>query len=75
MVLDEIKNLKVTIKIPEINATLEELGYDDGYINTQFLCDEYSDENELKEIIKDDIIEYIYEFINPEIIINGHISI
>ena len=75
MVLDEIKNLKVTIKIPEINATLEELGYDDGYINTQFLCDEYSNENELKEIIKDDIIEYIYEFINPEIIINGHISI
>ena len=75
MVLDEIKNLKVTIKIPEINATLEELGYDDGYINTQFLCDEYSDENELKEIIKDDIIEYIYEFIEPEIIINGHISI
>ena len=75
MVLDEIKNLKVTIKIPEINATLEELGYDDEYINTQFLCDEYSDENELKEIIKDDIIECIYEFINPEIIINGHISI
>lgn len=75
MVLDEIKNLKVTIKIPEINATLEELGYDDGYINTQFLCDEYFDENELKEIIKDDIIEYIYEFINPEIIVNGHISI
>ena len=75
MVLDGIKNLKITIKIPEINATLEELGYDDEYINTQFLCDEYSDENELKEIIKDDIIECIYEFINPEIIINGHISI
>lgn len=75
MVLDEIKNLKVTIKIPEINATLEELGYDSGYIQTQFLCDEYSDEDDLKEVIKEDIIEYIYEFIEPEIIINGHISI
>lgn len=70
MVLDEIKNLKITIKIPEINATLEELGYDDEYIQTQFLG-----EDNLKEAIKEDIIEYIYEFIEPEIIINGHISI
>lgn len=70
MVLDEIKNLKITIKIPEINATLEELGYDDEYIQTQFLG-----EDNLKEAIKEDIIAYIYEFIEPEIIINGHISI
>lgn len=75
MVLDEIKNLKVTIKIPEINATLEELGYDDGYIQTHFLCDEYFSEDDLKEEIKLDIIDYLYEFINPEVIINGHISI
>ena len=75
MVLDEIKNLKITIKIPEINATLEKLGYDDWYIQTQFLCDEYSNEDDLKEEIKTDIIDYLYEFIEPEIIINGHISI
>lgn len=72
MVLDEIKNLKVTIKVPEINATLEELGYDDEYIQTQFLCD---DEDVIKERIKEDIIEYLYDFIEPKIIINGHISI
>ena len=72
MVLDEIKNLKITIKIPEINATLEELGYDDEYIQTQFL---YDNEDDLKEEIKTDIIDYLYEFIEPEIIINGHISI
>lgn len=72
MVLDEIKNLKITIKIPEINATLEELGYDDEYIQTQFL---YDNEDDIKERIKEDIIEYLYEFIEPEIIINGHISI
>lgn len=72
MVLDEIKNLKITIKIPEINATLEELGYDDEYIQTQFL---YDNEDDLKEEIKADIIDYLYEFIEPEIIINGHISI
>lgn len=75
MVLDEIKNLKITIKIPEINATLEELGYDDEFIDTQFLYDEYSNEDDLKEKIKTDIIDYLYEFIEPEIIINGHISI
>ena len=72
MVLDGIKNLKITIKIPEINATLEELGYDDEYIQTQFL---YDNEDDLKEEIKTDIIDYLYEFIEPEIIINGHISI
>ena len=72
MVLDEIKNLKVTIEIPEICATLEELGYDDEYIQTQFL---YDNEDDIKERIKEDIIEYLYDFIEPEIIINGHISI
>jgi hypothetical protein len=75
MVLNEIKNLKITIKIPEINSTLEELGYDSEYIQTQFLCDEYTDEDDIKEAIKTDIINYLYEFIEPEIIINGHISI
>ena len=72
---NEIKNLKVTIKIPEIYATLEELGYDNEYIQTQFLCDEYSDEDDIKERIKEDIIEYLCDFIEPTIIINGHISI
>ena len=72
MVLEDIKNLKITIKVPEItNKTLEELGYDDEYINTQFLCE---DEDDLKQAIIEDITEYLYDFITPDIIINGHIS-
>ena len=69
---NEIKNLKVTIKIPEIYATLEELGYDNEYIQTQFLCD---DEDDIKERIRQDVIEYLYEFVEPNVIIDGHISI
>ena len=72
MVLDKIKNLKVNIYCPEIYTTLEELGYDDEYIQTQFLCD---DEDDIKERIRQDIIEYLYEFIEPNVIIDGHISI
>ena len=73
--IDEIKNLKITIETPIIHSTLPELGYDDEFIKTQFLCDEITDEEELKELIKEDILEFIYDFIEPQIHIDGHISI
>lgn len=74
MTLDEIKNLKIVIKIPEFSQTLEEMGYTDGYIKENFLYDPKLTKQEIRELIIEDIDEYLYEFVVPEINIYDNTS-